>query len=60
VEKGVLGLRQMNTCRKVPLHVNFLDGDILHCLLESYLSRGVLIGSAACFSFSSTLVVSYK
>jgi hypothetical protein len=30
---GVLGLRQINTCRKVPLHVNFLDDDILHCLL---------------------------
>jgi len=29
---GVLGLRQINTCRKVPLLVN-LDGDILHCLL---------------------------
>jgi hypothetical protein len=29
----VLGLRQINTCRKVPLQVNFLDDDILHCLL---------------------------
>ena len=27
------GLRQINTCRKVPLQVNFLDDDILHCLL---------------------------
>ena len=30
---GVLGLRQINTCRKAPLQVNFLDDDILHCLL---------------------------
>jgi hypothetical protein len=31
----VLGLRQINTCRKVPLHftVIFLDDDILHCHL---------------------------
>ncbi len=29
----VLGLRQINTCCKVPLLVNFLDGDILHCFL---------------------------
>ena len=27
---GVLGLRQINTCRKVPLQINFLDDDILH------------------------------
>ncbi len=27
-----MGLRQINTCRKVPLQVNFLDDDILHCL----------------------------
>jgi hypothetical protein len=25
---GVLDLRQLNTCRKVPLQVNFLDDDI--------------------------------
>jgi hypothetical protein len=25
---GILGLRQINTCRKVPLQVNFLDEDI--------------------------------
>jgi hypothetical protein len=31
---AVLGLRQINTCHKVPLQVNFvLDDDILHCLL---------------------------
>ncbi len=30
---GVLGLRQINTCRKLPLKVNFLDDDIMHCLL---------------------------
>jgi hypothetical protein len=30
---GVLDLRQINTLSKVPLHVNFLDDDILHCLL---------------------------
>jgi hypothetical protein len=28
------GLRQTNTCRKVPLQVNFLDADILHCFLS--------------------------
>jgi len=28
---GVLGIRQINTCRKVPLHMSiFLDDDILH------------------------------
>ncbi len=30
---GVLGFRQINICRKVPLQFNFLDGDILYCLL---------------------------
>ncbi len=30
---GVLGLRQINTCCKVRLQVNFLDDDTLHCLL---------------------------
>ncbi len=28
-----LGFRQINTCRKVPLDVNCLDDNILHCLL---------------------------
>jgi hypothetical protein len=28
-----LDLRQINTCRKEPLHINFLDDDIMHCLL---------------------------
>jgi hypothetical protein len=27
------GLRQINTRRKIHLQVNFLDDDILHCLL---------------------------
>jgi hypothetical protein len=30
---GVLGLRQINICRKAPLQVNFLEDDISHCLL---------------------------
>jgi hypothetical protein len=30
---GALGLRQINTCRKVFLQLIFLDDDILHCLL---------------------------
>ncbi len=30
---GVLDLSQINTCRRLPLQVNFLDEDILHCLL---------------------------
>ncbi len=30
---GILGLRQINTCRKVLFQINFLDDDILHCLL---------------------------
>jgi hypothetical protein len=35
----VLGIRQINTCRKVPLHLNFyLDGDICIAFYESYLS----------------------
>ncbi len=29
---GVLGLRQINTRRKVPIQDNFLGDDILHCL----------------------------
>jgi hypothetical protein len=29
----ILGLRQINTCRKVPLQVKSLDDDILHCVL---------------------------
>ncbi len=29
----VLGLRHINPWRKVPIKVNFLDDDILHCLL---------------------------
>jgi hypothetical protein len=28
------GLRQINTCGKVPLQVNFLDDDILNCFLS--------------------------
>ncbi len=30
---GVLGLRQISTCRKVPFQVNISVDDILHCLL---------------------------
>ncbi len=33
----VKDFRQISTCRKVPLQVNFWDDEILHCLLESYL-----------------------
>ncbi len=36
---GVMGLRQINTCREVPLQLNFLDDDILHRLHESFLSK---------------------
>jgi hypothetical protein len=38
----VLALRQINTCRKVPLHVNFLDDDIVPWIAfyESYISTG--------------------
>ncbi len=32
-----LGLREIKTCRKVPLQVNFLDDDILQCFYEAYL-----------------------
>jgi hypothetical protein len=35
---GVLGFRQINTRRKVPLQVNFLDADIFIAFCESYLS----------------------
>jgi hypothetical protein len=28
------GLIQIITCRKVPLHISFLDDDIWHCLLS--------------------------
>ncbi len=38
---GFWGLRQINTCRKVPLRVNFLDDDILHCLLWVLFFYGV-------------------
>ncbi len=30
----VLSIRQINTCRKVPLQVVFLDDSFLHCLLH--------------------------
>ncbi len=33
--KGV-GLRQIKTCSKVPIQVNFLDDDILHCFLQDH------------------------
>ncbi len=36
---GVLGLRQINICRKVLFYRSiFLDDDIMQCLFESYLS----------------------
>jgi hypothetical protein len=28
------GLKQINTCRKVPIKVNFLNNDIWHCFLS--------------------------
>ncbi len=28
------GLKQISTCRKVPLQLNFLDDDISHCFLS--------------------------
>jgi hypothetical protein len=31
---GVLGLEQIESCRKVPLLANLLDDDILHRLLR--------------------------
>jgi hypothetical protein len=48
---GILGLRQINTCRKIPLQVNILDDDILHCLLwvlsfyhiDSFNGRSLLV-----------------
>jgi hypothetical protein len=33
---GFLDLRQINTSRKVPLQVNFLDDDTLHFLLKVF------------------------
>ncbi len=30
---GILGLRKINTCHKVPLQVNYFRWHILHCLL---------------------------
>jgi hypothetical protein len=35
---GVLDLRQINTCRKVPLQVNFFYGDIFTAFFEPHLS----------------------
>ncbi len=35
------GLRQINTCRKVPLQVNFLDNDSWHCFLLVYFFHGL-------------------
>jgi hypothetical protein len=32
--RGVGGLRQINTCGKVALQVNFFDNDIWHCFLS--------------------------
>ncbi len=37
---GVLGLRQINTCRKVPLQVNFIMTTFCIAFYESYLSTG--------------------
>jgi hypothetical protein len=42
VGNGVLGLRNINTCRKVPFQVSFLDDDICIAFYESYLSRGLI------------------
>ncbi len=36
----VLGLGQINTCRKAPFQVIFLADDILHYFFKSYLSTG--------------------
>jgi hypothetical protein len=33
LKPDVLWVYQINTCRKVPLQVNFLDNDIWHCFL---------------------------
>ncbi len=38
VRGGILGFRQINSWRKVPLQVNFFDDDVFHCLLWVYLS----------------------
>ncbi len=35
------GLREIETFRKVPLQVNFLDDDILHCLLLALKSKNL-------------------
>ncbi len=48
---GILGLIQINTCRKVPLQINFLDNDIiLHCLLWVLVSTGTSYFSLKIFS----------
>ncbi len=35
------GLREIKTCHKVSLQVNFFDDDILHCLLLALKSKNV-------------------
>ncbi len=44
---GSLGRRKKNTCRKVPLQVNFLDDDILHgsMILVAFYDKGYLLSS---------------
>ncbi len=39
---GVLGLRQINTRRKAPLQVNFLDDDICIAFYESFYYEQVM------------------
>jgi hypothetical protein len=48
---GVLGPRPTNTCRKVPLPFNFLDDDILHCLLWVLSFYGNSIHVSGCVGY---------
>ncbi len=54
---GVLGLRQINICRRVSLWVSFLDDDILHCFLwVFFFLRLKVMQYRLCAKCSSTLV----
>ncbi len=45
---GVLGLRQINTCRKIPIQVNFLDDDIF-ATLRDYQSNYCVECTVVCY-----------
>jgi hypothetical protein len=56
---GLLSLRQINTCRKVPLLINLLDDDILHCLLWVRSFYGWTVRAGISYNNCSEDTISY-